>query len=437
MEISTNFDRKLLDKLGDIKAALVKFGMQNFSEVLREKMEEAYGLRASFGLTDTERMRFIDGFLLQDILLDEETGAGFVIDFFLRDDSFGQNLSPKEKEVILNWRDNVSEGFFEIRQFNPQAEALVLYNLIDEMEYTVRSNIGKKGLESFKVGSYALTRLVPVEDYWIFSGGQATFPAYQKNTILREAAKLVRASPRFVYRNPEKLLKGWDAQRQDRAAFIAFFGSDMVVFPGNELKAKMQAQMRYRYYEWRGEGIDSTPTRQTNIEHFKESYPNKDYVIPEIDFPPEIKAADSVGAIYDEIEGLNYFVDFALFLEVFENPTLLNDQEGDHYDVVQGYLVADSISTLPFRRMIEQNRKNAEVVFNNMVKGERKFNIERDFEALMLQYKPEHVLLKKFPSVTMVPTHLLEALEKPAPAKLPRPTASEGWKRPPKSKKKK
>jgi hypothetical protein len=63
----------------------------------------------------------------------------------------------------------------------------------------------------------------------------------------------------------------------------------------------------------------------------------------------DLASAPTVALAYDETEGLMCLANFVLVRERFENPGLAADQE--HWQAVLGYLKADSISALPFRRL--------------------------------------------------------------------------------------
>ena len=50
--------------------------------------------------------------------------------------------------------------------------------------------------------------------------------------MLRVAAQLATEHPRLVFRNPEKVALGGELQHKQRALFIEFFGTDLVVVSG-------------------------------------------------------------------------------------------------------------------------------------------------------------------------------------------------------------
>ena len=42
-----------------------------------------------------------------------------------------------------------------------------------------------------------------------------------------------------MFRNPDKVTQGWKLARKQRAIFIEFFGSDLIVVPGPEVASRM------------------------------------------------------------------------------------------------------------------------------------------------------------------------------------------------------
>jgi hypothetical protein len=102
--------------------------------------------------------------------------------------------------------------------------------------------------------------------------------------------------------------------------------------------------------------------------------------IPAFRVPGDLASAPTVALAYDETEGLTFLANFALVREAFENPGLAADSE--HRLAVLGYLKADSISALPFRRLAGADTAWASQFFQHLLK-EPSFSWERDGEALL------------------------------------------------------
>ena len=80
-----------------------------------------------------------------------------------------------------------------------------------------------------------------------------------------------------------------------------------------------------------------------------------------------------------------FLANFALVREAFENPGLAADSE--HRQAVLGYLKADSISALPFRRLAGADTGRASQLFQHLLK-KPSFSWERDGKALLRKHKP-------------------------------------------------
>lgn len=202
-----------------------------------------------------------------------------------------------------------------------------------------------------------------------------------------------------MFRNPKKLEQAWEAQRRERQVFISFFGSDQVVIPGRELSDRMKAFRRYDAYEVRdADGL-------SDAERIKRSYgmvPS----LPEWNFPDDLAEAETVGVIYDEVEGLNFFPDFGLVEETFTRPELAKDDA--HREAMLGYLKSTGIIPLPLRRLAERDPGQATRVFQ-LVLDDPDFVWDRDGEAMLRRYKAEHFERKPRPCITPISTRLAQA----------------------------
>jgi hypothetical protein len=65
--------------------------------------------------------------------------------------------------------------------------------------------------------------------------------------------------------------------------------------------------------------------------------------------------AGTVGLIYDEIDGLNFYNDYGMLRELFADPALAVDKR--YSEVLRGYLGADAIGLLPIRRLALAHRR--------------------------------------------------------------------------------
>jgi hypothetical protein len=373
----------LLDRCSELKRQLVEFARsQRFSRQLGQALRAGSRGKA---VDESDFVNIIDHFILQRPL----PGGRTVVETFV---SAHPELAEADREMMLGWRD-VVEGVFEIRERD--GEAIVAVNLVDELTYRVYSNAGPAALAPMEPGRFMIARIVPIGVGWMLSGTQQTLDASQRAGVLRVAAELAAEHPRLVFRNPEKVTQGWELARKQRAMFIEFFGSDLIIVPGQEVGARMNDF--FTWYTRRvleeadpASSLDADVTAQT----------------PVFDVPDDLASAPTVALVYDETEGLTFLANFALVREAFENPGLAADRE--HRQAVLGYLKADSISALPFRRLAETDTARASQLFQHLLKKPG-FSWERDGEALLRKHKPWCFEAEPQPPITPLNSELAKA----------------------------
>ncbi len=379
MAFALGIDPDLLERAGDLKGELVEFAQRpRFSKAFRKAVTGRFG---RIVVADEDQLiDFMDWFVLQHRLPDGRT----VVEQFV---AARTDLPDAERRLLLGWRD-VVEGVFEIgRRDGP---ALLAFNLVDDMTYRMRSNMGPSVFGSMPKGAFMVCRLVPFGDEWMLSGAQHLFPRSARKAMLEMVAKLSLERPGLVFRNPEKLSRGWELQRWERERFIEWFGADLVVLKGAELADRFDA-----YWRWR--------VRQTASGELSEgSRPD----VPVFELPERLFEAETVAVIYDEAEGLTFLAEFGRLEEVFEDPSLLANR--DHRGAVMGYLNDDSVSPLPFRRLAQRDPAKASEVFRRLLKSSQ-FCWERDGEQLMRRRKASFFVRPVLPHVTPASRAVLEA----------------------------
>jgi hypothetical protein len=362
---------RLVRRSAELKRELLAFSHgRRFERVLDEAITQRLGpVEAA---TEQDLINFFDHFILQHRLSDGRT----VVERFVRARG---DLPRAERDMLLGWRD-VVEGIFEVDRHD--GEVLVAVNLIDDLSYRIRSNAGPAALEQMPPGSFVVGRVVPILDDWLLSGMQATVPADRAEQMHDLAAKTILEHPRLMFRNPQRLELAWQMQRDDRAQFVEFFGSDLVVLPGTEWADRMNEYWRHR------SGDAASPPRADAS-----------------DLPP----AQTIGVVYDEFEGLGYFVNFGLLQQVFEDPALIT--QAWCQEVVRTYLRDDSVSPLPFRRLAQAHPDHADQIFAHLL-GRRSFTWARDGEKLLRTTKAAHYDRPPMPQVTPIGPRLQASFER-------------------------
>lgn len=353
----------LIERCGDLKGELVTLAQSSrWSKQLNKALRKEFGATV---VADEEKLiNFIDRFVLQHRLPDGRT----LVEHFVANHP---ELSPRERETLLAWQHPV-EGIFEVERLD--GDALVAVNLIDELTYRIRSNMGRAALRQFPLGSFLLGRIVPVGDEWLLSGAQAVLPEDRRAQVLRIAAEQALRHPELLFRNRARLARAWEMQRWERERFIEFFGDDLVIIPGSEVSARMQ-----EFWEWRLRLTMNASTGGTKP-GIKPAPAHKLAELPE-----DLTEARNVAVIYDDEEGLTYLAEFGLVEEAFDNPELAAHRR--HRRAVLGYLEDDSVSTLAFRRLAERDTEKASKLFQRLLNKPR-FSWPRDGEALLRKHKP-------------------------------------------------
>ena len=369
---------ELIEHSVDLKRELVDFVMQpRFDRAISQALERCFGFVLE--LEESEFYNFLDWFILQHRL----SGGRTLVEKFVAEH---RELPQEDRDMLLGWRD-VVEGIFEVK--GRDGDALILFNLLDELTYRVYSNMGPRAFRPMRTGSFLLTRLVPIDDEWLLSGITVIQPASLRHEIYNTVAELASQHPELVFRNPEKLAHAWELQREEREHFIAFFGSDLVVLPGHELAERTRAFMHFRTFEARDADGRSVADRAQEVYG---TIPT----IPETPFSPELTEAETVGMIYDAEDGLNYLLNFGLVEEAFANPSLARKRE--HREVLNDYLKDSSISPRLLRRLAERDPERASKVFQAVLK-EPRFSWPKDGEALLRRYKASYFKHPPLPGI--------------------------------------
>ncbi|WP_236652130.1 hypothetical protein [Streptacidiphilus neutrinimicus] len=157
-----------------------------------------------------------------------------------------RDLTEGDRQMLLGWRDPV-EGIVEIRL--KDGDAVVLLNLVHDLEYRTYSNVGRAAFRGVTKGDFLLATLVPVhsaDGAWLVSGALSSYPKSSATEIARAALELATSHPALVFRNPERIERGWESMRQDRAEFIDFCGSNELLLPPTEAEDRVNGYYRHR-----------------------------------------------------------------------------------------------------------------------------------------------------------------------------------------------
>ena len=219
-----------------------------------------------------------------------------------------------------------------------------------------------------------LVPICPVPGTWLVSGSMSPYRRSGAAQIAQAALAAAMERPELVYRNPGKLNQAWTQMREDRAAFVEFFGSDELVLPPAEAEERLNAFHRHRQEA----ALARQPSRRR-----PSNLPGVD--VPAYEFPPELADADTIGMIYDETDGLNFHNEYGMLRELFADPALAADKQ--YTDMLRGYLRSETIGPLPFRRLAAAHPDTGDAVFRKVLRKPG-FSWAEHGEALMHRQKP-------------------------------------------------
>jgi len=380
----------LIERSAELKRALVDFALSpRFERHLERTMLEAAGPYQE--LTEDEAIEVIDRFALQHRLPNGKT----VLDQFL---ASWPDLTAADREMLRGWRDPV-EGIFEVRRRD--RDSVVLLNLLDDLEYRAYSNMGPAAFRPLPRHGFVHARLVPVGPVlgaWLVSGSMRAFRKSDAAQIAQVALELATAQPELVYRNPEKIEQAWTQMRADRAAFVEFFGYDELVLPPAEATERLDAYYRHRQEA----ALVRQPARRRLL-----NLPGVD--VPAFELPPELTDAETVGIIYDDTDGLNFYSEYGMLRDLFADPALAADKR--YADVLRGYLRSETVAPLPFRRLAAAYPDTVDAVFRKVLRKPN-FTWADHGEALMRRRKPWYYEHEPRPGISVLGTRLSELVRR-------------------------
>ncbi|MFF8710345.1 hypothetical protein ACF07T_02725 [Streptomyces sp. NPDC015184] len=377
----------LIERSAELKGQLVTFAHSaRFDRWLTPLLMDAAGPARQ--LDEGEAIRITDHFILRYRLPDGST----VVDRFV---AGRKDLTPSDREMLLGWRDPV-EGVFEVRR--KERGAVVLLNLVDDLEYLTYSNVGRTAFRGVSKGGFLHTCLVPVRPAggaWLVSGAMTSYPRSSATEIAQAALQLATHHPELVFRNAEKIEQGWHRMREDRAAFVEFCGGDELVLPPAEAEDLLNAYYRRREATIAGQSGHARDRRR----------PGPD--VPFFELPPELADSDTVGVIYDQVDGLNFYADYGMLRDLFVDPALAGRKE--HQNLLRTYLREESIAPLPIRRLAAAHPETVDGVFRKLLR-KPDFTWSEHGEALLRRRKPWYYESVPRPGVSVIGDRLRELL---------------------------
>ena len=367
----------LLHRSRPLKAALVAFGQsQRFAGEFRSAYANRFG--AAKPGNQVDYINFLDRFVLEHRSSDGRT----VVEQFV---ASRPDLPEAERAMLRCWV-TVVEGIFEVERHD--GDAAVMVNLVDELTYRVRSNAGPQLLEQLAPETILWARVVPLGEDWLLSGALTAAPFEARREMCRAAAEMANTCPAAVFRNPDKIALGWELHHRLRGHFIEFFGADLAIVTGHELADRMAG-----FWNHHATRISALHRPASQDVPDDEQPPP----VPRMSISPDLEQAETVGAMFDEVDGLWFLPEYRLIQEVFADPALITGRR--YREAVSGYLKSQTLPPIALRRLAEQDPDQASRIFARLL-GKPRFTWQRDGEALLRRYKAGFFDRTPLPGVT-------------------------------------
>jgi len=307
-----------------------------------------------------------------------------------------RGLSRADRDLVLDWAGNNVRGVFEVRAIarrDSAGEAVIALNLVDDLDYRVyglrgAAGDGAQGKGTPEQGGFFAGTLLPLaedDSAWLAAGDEIGYPRADARQVARLAIDLATREPDLVFRNQEKARQGWAYMRRDREEFVAFFGVDELVLPTMEAEGRLNA-----YYKMRRDSALAARGRHRAVSDTGETT----FVMPEGFFE-----FDSVGIIYDELDGFVVVPEYGMLRAMFADPALAADPL--HANVLRAYLREDTIPPLPLRRMAAAFPGNVDAVFRRVL-GNRTFTWNQNGIGLLRKRKPGYYDAEPTPGVAVL-----------------------------------
>jgi hypothetical protein len=388
--------RRLASRGGELKRQLVAFAESARFDRWREpELAKAAdgGDGGAPGRGSDRWVSAMDDFIMTFRFAD---GTG-VIDRFLA--ARGKDLRKPDRRMLEGWRDPV-DGIYALRARN--GDSLTLFNLLDELEYRVYSPESFARLSAAD-GDFILTRLVPLTaGAWLVSGAMSPFPRAHARVVAELAIEWLASRPQLAFRNPEKARAGWELMRAERDEFVEFFGSDQVIIPAGEAESRINEYYRIRQERALAERSPDKPRAEATAGIDR----------PYFTMPGSLRGLATIGAAYDETDGMSLLPDFGLLEELFTRPELAADAR--YADALVGYLDSESVYPGPLRRLAAAHPGTVDEVYATVLRKPA-FTWAKQGEQLLRKRKPWYFRHEPTPKAVPPSAYLTELLSSATP----------------------
>jgi hypothetical protein len=249
-----------------------------------------------------------------------------------------------------------------------------------------------------EVGSFLLTRLLPLGSAWMLSGTQLTFPAESRPAVAQMVAEGMYDHPELVLRNPDNRRTALETARSMHESFLGCFGSDLLVVPGSEVTSTYRRFIAHH---------------TARVSPDRDAAALAELVVDAAVYDETFGAVETVGVRHRPDSGIWFFADYGVVGKTFEEPRLVV-RDRVHRDAVRGYLEDDTIPPWVLEELCTAHPGNADQVFRAVL-GRPRFSWAADGQELLRRHKPSYFRRRYVsPGVIPTPAIALEYLQSPA-----------------------
>lgn len=185
-------------------------------------------------------------------------------------------------------------------------------------------------------------RVIPWEGTWIFSGAPDVWAPMGVVARLELLRAWNEGPEPALLTHLARLRAGFLRQREERAGFVALFGTDLVVTEGPEALAALLDRLAHWLLE--AFPVPSLGGR-TRAQAWRDAHGTDPVAIS---YTPggSLAGPGRHAVVYDGVEGVHFLPDFGAFADHLRGVA-------DHPEVLRTYLSDPGITALPFRRVGE------------------------------------------------------------------------------------
>lgn len=336
------------------------------------------------------------------------------------------SLSERDRTLLSGWSRSFT-GLFAIQQI--LADGFELRNWLTDKTYIVKPNSSAmlEGMARLKLGEILLTRIAPLEDYWIFFSPYVQMGNLGKPKLAVAIGNFKQNYKHDLYGDaPELLNEAWESVDRYHQDFLEFFGQDELTLPGYQLGKKIAEFQEFMTQRRLDEaGIDGSKSLADMAEDagmtdeelgevaeamgmdaqaaskMLKSKESLKMVAPQIELPPDLKKAEQVTVLAHSRWGQTLLTTYQQFISLLETNDWQSVKGSDK--LIQKYLEDPTVNAFVWHRLAEAYPTQLEKVLREFLQ-KPEFQLNRDLDPLLRSYnKPTEPAL---PEIASVPIHL-------------------------------